>query len=547
MPKKSAILNNVTEYSPEDLASYIQQGFVTLDELVNNTDGEFTAKMQLGVEKLLAGSEDEDFKKVMESASIADLQDFLNKYPMGTVAHLDAVRERKHVLEKIPASEPIVEESNGEEEEWFSIKNAGDIKLLEAFKEKYPNTSHLFELNKLITAEKNKEHSRKKSPIILKSMINKANSAEDVSKIIQVLLENKTITIGMLLELIRQDHNLLSSAACNDIISRGILNRNDLSKCGIDNGFINKMLTNARSQNFEPARPLQTIAEPCTEVYFWGIPFSGKTCALGAILSAAKNGLAARSMIPDNSCQGFGYMNRLSTIFSPGRICRLPGGTPVTSTYEMRFDLEDQEHKIHHVACIDLAGELFTCMFMKDAGEQMREDQKQALETLHNILLENRSNNRKIHFFVIEYGAEKRIYNGLPQAEYLNSAAAHLNSIGLFDSNTDAIYVLISKVDNASYEGSLEEHLLKYMTKNYLGFYNNLLLICKEHGINKGRVKIVPFSIGNVCFKDYCQFDATSATKMVDLLVRYSCFEKQGFWQKIMPKKARNSRMMLLF
>ena len=536
MPKKSAILNNVTEYSPEDLASYIQQGFVTLDELVNNTDGEFTAKMQLGVEKLLAGSEDEDFKKVMESASIADLQDFLNKYPMGTVAHLDAVRERKHVLEKIPASEPIVEESNGEEEEWFSIKNAGDIKLLEAFKEKYPNTSHLFELNKLITAEKNKEHSRKKSPIILKSMINKANSAEDVSKIIQVLLENKTITIGMLLELIRQDHNLLSSAACNDIISRGILNRNDLSKCGIDNGFINKMLTNARSQNFEPARPLQTIAEPCTEVYFWGIPFSGKTCALGAILSAAKNGLAARSMIPDNSCQGFGYMNRLSTIFSPGRICRLPGGTPVTSTYEMRFDLEDQEHKIHHVACIDLAGELFTCMFMKDAGEQMREDQKQALETLHNILLENRSNNRKIHFFVIEYGAEKRIYNGLPQAEYLNSAAAHLNSIGLFDSNTDAIYVLISKVDNASYEGSLEEHLLKYMTKNYLGFYNNLLLICKEHGINKGRVKIVPFSIGNVCFKDYCQFDATSATKMVDLLVRYSCFKKQGFWQKILSK-----------
>lgn len=536
MPKKSAILNNVTEYSPEDLASYIQQGFVTLDELVNNTDGEFTAKMQLGVEKLLAGSEDEDFKKVMESASIADLQDFLNKYPMGTVAHLDAVRERKHVLEKIPASEPIVEESNGEEEEWFSIKNAGDIKLLEAFKEKYPNTSHLFELNKLITAEKNKEHSRKKSPIILKSMINKANSAEDVSKIIQVLLENKTITIGMLLELIRQDHNLLSSAACNDIISRGILNRNDLSKCGIDNGFINKMLTNARSQNFEPARPLQTIAEPCTEVYFWGIPFSGKTCALGAILSAAKNALAARSMIPDNSCQGFGYMNRLSTIFSPGRICRLPGGTPVTSTYEMRFDLEDQEHKIHHVACIDLAGELFTCMFMKDAGEQMREDQKQALETLHNILLENRSNNRKIHFFVIEYGAEKRIYNGLPQAEYLNSAAAHLNSIGLFDSNTDAIYVLISKVDNASYEGSLEEHLLKYMTKNYLGFYNNLLLICKEHGINKGRVKIVPFSIGNVCFKDYCQFDATSATKMVDLLVRYSCFEKQGFWQKILSK-----------
>ena len=168
-------------------------------------------------------------------------------------------------------------------------------------------------------------------------------------------------------EVIEQDHNLLSSSVCNDIISKGILNRNDLSKCGISDEFINKMLTNTGIQNFEPARPLQTIKEPCTEVYFWGIPSSGKTCALGAILSAAKNGLVARSMIPDNNCQGFGYMNRLSSIFFPGRVCRLPGGTPVTSTYEMRFELEDQEHQIHHVACIDMAGELFTCMFMQDA------------------------------------------------------------------------------------------------------------------------------------------------------------------------------------
>lgn len=77
MPKKSAILNNVTEYSPEDLASYIQQGIVTFEELRNNTEGEFTAKMQLDVEKLLAGNEDGDFQTVMESNSIADCRIFL--------------------------------------------------------------------------------------------------------------------------------------------------------------------------------------------------------------------------------------------------------------------------------------------------------------------------------------------------------------------------------------------------------------------------------------------------------------------------------------
>lgn len=533
MPKKSAILNNVTEYSPEDLASYIQQGIVTFEELRNNTEGEFTAKMQLDVEKLLAGNEDGDFQTVMESNSIADLQDFLNKYPMGTAAHLDAVRQRKHELEATLAAEPVMQVDDIEEEAWQEIKDSCDVQLLESFKEKYPKTSHLFEINRLITEEKNKERNREKSPVVLKTMINNANSVEEVCKIIQELLENEMISVSTLLEVIEQDHNLLSSSVCNDIISKGILNRNDLSKCGISDEFINKMLTNTGIQNFEPARPLQTIKEPCTEVYFWGIPSSGKTCALGAILSAAKNGLVARSMIPDNNCQGFGYMNRLSSIFFPGRVCRLPGGTPVTSTYEMRFELEDQEHQIHHVACIDMAGELFTCMFMQDAGEQLRDDQQQALETLHNILLSNRSNNNKIHFFVVEYGAEKRLFNGLPQAEYLNSAAAHLNNMGLFNSNTDAIYVLISKVDNASYKGSLDDHLLKYMTKNYLGFYNNLLRICKEHNINNGRVNIVPFSIGEVCFKDYCLFDATSATKVVDLFIRYSYYEEKSWLQKL--------------
>lgn len=57
---------------------------------------------------------------------------------------------------------------------------------------------------------------------------------------------------------------------------KGILNQNDLSKCGVSDEFINKMLANTGIQNFEPARPLQTIKEPCTEVYFWGIPSSGK-------------------------------------------------------------------------------------------------------------------------------------------------------------------------------------------------------------------------------------------------------------------------------
>lgn len=91
----------------------------------------------------------------------------------------------------------------------------------------------------------------------------------------------------------------------------------------------------------------------------------------------------------------------------------------------------------------------------------------------------------------------------------------------------------MSKVDKAKYEGSLEEHLKKYMTKNYRGFYNNLLRIVKEKKINHGNVNIIPFSIGDVCFKDYCRFDSTAASKIVNMLIHYSYTQEKSFFQMI--------------
>lgn len=37
-----------------------------------------------------------------------------------------------------------------------------------------------------------------------------------------------------------------------------------------------------------------------------------------------------------------------------------------------------------------------------------RQEQADAINTLDNILVKNRTNNRKIHFFVVEYGAQDK-------------------------------------------------------------------------------------------------------------------------------------------
>ena len=287
------------------------------------------------------------------------------------------------------------------------------------------------------------------------------------------------------------------------------------------------------NRNSPRNQPITKITKtPCTEVYFWGIPSSGKSCALGAILSSANSGKgAAKSMQRDPDCQGYGYMNRLANLFkSNGTIGMLPEGTAISSTYEMGFILEDENGREHPITCIDLAGELIRCMYKHDAGEPLTDEQQEVLKTLTNILIDKRTDNRKIHFFVIEYGAEDREYEGLPQNIYLEAAVAYIQRTEIFKKDTDGLYLLITKVDKAKAVGNKEllEKLKTYISENYQGFYNGLKKICKDNEINGGHVEILPFTLGTVCFQNYCKFNGNTAATVVRTLINRSYGYKPG-------------------
>ena len=102
-------------------------------------------------------------------------------------------------------------------------------------------------------------------------------------------------------------------------------------------------------------------------------------------------------------------------------------------------------------------------------------------------MIDNRTQNRKLHFFVIEYGAEDRQYEGLPQQDYLQAAVQYIQRTGIFKKDTDGLYLLISKVDKAKAHGKeLSEKLKDYIHENYQGFYNGLKKICRDNEINGG-------------------------------------------------------------
>lgn len=535
MLSKETILENVDQYSADELVAHIRNGIVTFDELCNDTDGGFSAAVRREVEQKLKGGDAEEWAKVQKENTIEAANRYLREFPNGQFR--PNVRALKAQLEQAQQENELAKaESNA----WNTVdkKNLGALK---AFVKEYPNSEFVKEAKKLINEllrdeldGVTEEALEAKIRQIQVSGLRKVEQTPQIIDAIERTIQDGKISTKDFVEMIGKNRNLLNSGVIRALVERGTITIEDLFNVGIDKKFIKKMLEGTLPQVFDDPEKMDRIHKQSTEVYFWGIPSSGKSCALGAILSVAASGRVARSMDPDIASQGYGYMTKLINLFKDGEVGVLMGDTPVTSFYEMGFDLIDNENKKHPITFIDMAGELMRCMYKENSGDPMNSTQKQMLDTMTNVLIDNRSTNRKIHIFVIEYGAENRLYDGLPQKVFLDGALSYIKNTNIFMDNTDAIYIMITKTDKA--KDITPDTFRDYIRKEYLGFNNGLEQICRDNEINRGKVEKIAFSLGEVCFQNYCKFDPRPAENVVKILLsRSACSRggKRGWFERI--------------
>lgn len=528
MVSKQNILDNVAEYSAEQLVEYIQQGIVNFDELVKDTDGEFDAVKRKKVKELLDHADELAWERVQNEHTIETAQWYLDTFPNG--AYRSQARSIKAEIEKQKEDEYI---QTTTDDAWILVdKNSSES--LREFVKNFPNSNHVEEANKLINQLLYDEIMGVNADTLVSQIHNfqtdknltieqKDNNIIDA---IEDYIKGNKITKNDFLVKLSDDHNLLSSGVVKRLINQGIILTSDLLNLGIEKAFIQRMFKGDSAITFRTPEKLDRIHKQSTEIYFWGIPSSGKSCALGAILSVAASGRIAKSMDLDTSSQGYGYMTKLIDLFQNGEIGTLLEGTPVDSFYEMGFDLVDKENRIHPITCIDMAGELMRCMYKENAGDPMSDSDIEMLDTMTKVLIDNRSTNRKMHVFVIEYGAEDRKYEGLPQKVYLEGAVSYIKDTGIFKKDTDAIYIMITKADKA--KNNSPSFFNQYINDKYLGFFNGLEQICKDNEINKGHVEKLAFSLGDVCFQNFCKFDARPAENVVNLILQRSASFRGG-------------------
>ncbi len=532
MTDKQAIINNIESRTPAELAAFVLDGSITYAELCNLGGECFTGGMRTAVRRALADSRESVWQNACLEFTRPALESFLMIYPDG--AHADEARQ---LLEQIADDEARQIADSA----WQAVDRDNETEIRKYLAD-YPGSARAADATALLESIA-KDRLLNSGSDKLVEKVNEisqdghvTDKAEAVAAMITARLTRGLISRADLLGLIGNDKNFLSARALYLLIEKHRqIGYQDLLNLGIDSRFVQFLAADSRRAALPAPPSAPKIDKVSTEVYFWGIPASGKTCALGATLSIANTGRVAKGMIKDNNCQGYGYMQHLSEMFrDEERVGLLPEGTATTATYTMSVDLIDRKDRLHPITCIDLAGELVECMSRSDARQPLSAMQEQALATITDLLVANRSKNRKIHIFVLEYGGENRLYGGLSQSTLLDGALRYIESTGIFTRDTDAIYLMFTKVDRAQATGSeLIETLRRYTDRHYSGFYNGLTRICKENEINGGVVERIPFTMGEVCFQDFCLFRGSAAELVINELLRRSKSFKSGKLAKL--------------
>ncbi len=328
-----------------------------------------------------------------------------------------------------------------------------------------------------------------------------------------------------ILDNIRRNPNKYTPYEIRDLLNNGTVTEQELRDyCNVPQSAIDN-LNRIKAPQLDLGTTPDSIPDGFTEVYFWGYTGSGKSCALGAILHMAEK----RGYLNLLKGPGKRYATNLKNIFSDDGDANdfLPAPTPLESTQYLPFTLKKpNESRSRSVSLIELSGEVFRCFINIMSNEQFPTRSHESTFNSLNTFL--KSNNRKIHFFFIDFDREnKPDGSGIKQSDYLADASNYFKNNAVFDNSTDAIYVVLTKSDlmrddegNPVERNEWMEYAKKHLNgHDYLAFINTLRDICRKYSINGGKLTVEPFSLGRVYFGGICDFDGTSAERIVEILM----------------------------
>lgn len=544
--KKQKILTSIAGIPTQSIANYILRGEVTSLEVINRLQELHRDDKIAEINGLLAADDDKKWSEAVAQNTPIALASYKNTFPTG-----------RHISE----CEAMLAQLDNNL--WSQLSQTMTESSLNRYLSLYPNGAHAQECRDML-ADLPWLEARTQGTIAAMQQYQMAHPGQHVQEIAQIINDlsdetdwrnaeamGTTYAYNAYLEkhptgayATLAQNAVLSRAGREQIISELTANINAYSAFKLKENVDNMLIGwNDLSQVFTPEEidaiqqlPNLTIlpedslappelAEGTTEVYFWGTPSSGKTCALGAILSAANS----YGILTKETCNAAYYMDRLCSTFNGRGICNLPAGSSDNVIQEMRLSLRDAKRKQHPLTLIDVAGETFRAMYRRQNNIPESSPLSAAvLEQMKQYLTNEK--NKKIHFFIVGYGEDDKRWEGenVPMVNYLESSMDYLRQERIVRKSTNGVYLLVTKADMMPCAPEQrQEFAEQYVRETMPSFYNSLMDICRDSGVRD--FQVLPFSVGRVFAQTLCHFERDNTDEVLNRLIAKSATKKGGW------------------
>lgn len=274
------------------------------------------------------------------------------------------------------------------------------------------------------------------------------------------------------------------------LINKNAITFDDILDAGIPTKTVNALKYYCSSEKITKTvtvEELPPMEEGRTDVYFVGLPGSGKSTMIAGLLNVANR---TGVLLPDPyHAAGVTFSTNLIQDLTRGV---LPLATPKGSYNYIAASLSDSNHKRHPLNIVDVPGELY-----KDIQENAEVDK--FLKYINN-------NNKKILIFVIDSLEHE---NNVSAGSY-DQSVVFPNILQIFNRNgvlehTDAIYLVVNKFDaikESKYafdDRANGDIAVDFLNEEFIGLKNNCLN-ARKNNRNTIKVKVIPFSIGSLSY-----------------------------------------------
>ncbi|MBR2168662.1 MAG: hypothetical protein IJ920_10220 [Paludibacteraceae bacterium] len=554
---KERIFKAIGGIPAENLYNYIKQGVVTYQELLMHGLDNYPEKKNYIESKLSAG--EQSAWRDAEQVNTVDAYDmYLSLFATGT--HAQEARDAIAAME---------------DEYWRQIQQSMSEQKLGVYERIYPNGKYIaqcaalkndmpwFEAKKRNTKEAYTTYGANYPGQHVEEIQQAIEAIDDLNDWQHAVMLNSRPAYNEYLRLhprgqyaaeaherlanrsqkdivldnIRKDDNTYSTFELQSKVENGTLTWDDLKEV-----FTESQVHAIQAWSEAPVLPFcappKQLLSGSTEVYFWGTRATGKTCAMGAVLSSAKK---EGALIAQN-CEHRVYLDQLSNLFAIGgygNICNLPPSTQKDSISELNMKFIDEKNKKHKVTFVDLAGEMVTGIYKIQNGIPLLDSEKATVDQILSYL-QNPYNN-KIHFFVLEYGAANKEvkelssmgYSGVYQGDILTSIAQFLDEKGGLRKSTVGVYGLVTKSDLIDVQlgtspADRPKLAYDYVNQSLTAFWKAINIACEKANVKD--VKTIAFSIGDVFAQNLCVFDGTDSKKIVNRLLLKTKPEPEGIF-----------------